>query len=457
MITFATLSKYIGFKNIKDSDRTKLTRKSIIISLLLRPFSVLIGYLMVSVTLGYLDSERYGIWLTISSIIGWVYLFDVGIGNGLRNNLTKALARHDYELAREYISTSYALMSIISFLILIIFFIIYNLLDWSVILNTPKSMEEELKILVFWVVVINVLRFIIMLINMIFNSIQKPFYNDILNFVVGALSLIVIFLLTKFFTSSLLLFGISLSVISVIILAIVTIRFFSRNGKNIRPSIKYIRFDNVGEIVSLGFKFFILQIGVIIIFATDNIIIAQLYGPEEVTKYNIAFKYFNSVSMLSGVFLTPLWSAFTNAFESKDYDWIKGAIKKSTKFFYAACLLVIIMIFIADYFYLVWVGKEIIIPLNLTIFMGFFVLISLWDNIFVYFLNGVGKIKLQLYITIFITILNIPLAVFFAKYLNLGIGGVILSSVVCLIPSAILFPIQYSKIMQNKARGIFDK
>jgi len=456
-MTFATLAKYMGFKGSEENERSGSTRKSIIISLFLRPFSVLTGYLIVSVTLGYLDSERYGIWLTISSIIGWMYFLDVGIGNGLRNNLTKALVRQDYDLAKRFVSTSYALISIISLSFMIIFFIIHNFLDWSVILNTPRAMNEELRILVFWVVVINIIRFIFILINMIFNSIQKPFYNEIINFTVGALSLIMIFLLTKFFQSSLLLFGISLSVISVIILLIVSFWFFSGDGKNIKPSLKYVKFNDVGDIMSLGFKFFILQIGVIIIFTTDNIIIAQLYGPDEVTKYNIAFKYFNSVSILSGVFLTPLWSAYTNAFESKDHEWIKGIIKKSIKFFYAACLLVVIMIFISDYFYMVWVGKEILIPLNLTIFMGIFVLISLWDNIFVYFLNGVSKIKIQLYITICITLLNIPLAIFFAKYLNLGISGVILSTVVCLIPSAILFPIQYYKIINNNASGIFNK
>ena len=103
-----------------------------------------------------------------------------------------------------------------------------------------------------------------------------------------------------------------------------------------------------------------------------------------------------------------------------------------------------------------WIGDRVQITFILSAIMALFVIISTWNNIFAFFLNGIGKIKFSLYQSITAGIINIPLSIFFAKYLSLGINGVILGTIGSLLVSTILQPIQYYKIIEHKAEGIWN-
>jgi len=104
-----------------------------------------------------------------------------------------------------------------------------------------------------------------------------------------------------------------------------------------------------------------------------------------------------------------------------------------------------------------WVGDKVHIPFLLSAFMGLYVIISTWNNIFAYFINGVGKIKLQMYCGIVAMLINIPISIFFAKNLNMGSAGVILGTCFSLSIGAYFAPMQSFKIIKGNARGIWNK
>ena len=101
--------------------RTLTIKKHIIGSVFVKGLSILVSLLLVPITLNYLDSEKYGIWLTISSVIFWFGFLDIGLGNGLRNKLAEALAGGDLKLAQKYVSTSYFVLALISFSSIVFF------------------------------------------------------------------------------------------------------------------------------------------------------------------------------------------------------------------------------------------------------------------------------------------------------------------------------------------------
>jgi Na+-driven multidrug efflux pump len=115
------------------------------------------------------------------------------------------------------------------------------------------------------------------------------------------------------------------------------------------------------------------------------------------------------------------------------------------------------MVIASDFIYKIWVGPQVKVPFILSVASGIFVIIANWNNIFSYFINGVGKVRLQLYYAIFVAVLNIPLSVFLAKYVGLGITGVMIATNICLIFASFLFPFQYYKLINNKAKGIWNK
>jgi O-antigen/teichoic acid export membrane protein len=100
-------------ENDDNSARTSSIKKEIVYSFLVKIISVISGVLSVPLIIDFLDKEQYGIWLTLSSVFAWLSFFDVGIGNGMRNKLTEALAINDKKLAQEYVSTTFVLISLI--------------------------------------------------------------------------------------------------------------------------------------------------------------------------------------------------------------------------------------------------------------------------------------------------------------------------------------------------------
>jgi len=441
----------------KGHERSVKTKKNIVTSIIVKCISIIISFLLIPLALNYLNPTKYGIWLTLTSVIGWFAFFDIGLGNGLRNKLAAAFAKNDNEMARTYISTSYFILTIIIGIVYSLFILVFPFINWSKILNTPPEMSEEITKLIFIAFSFFCLQFIIKLITMILNANQRSAISGGINTLASLLSLIIIFILTKTTHSSLLWLSIGVSAANIISPLIVTIWFFSTDYRHLIPSFKYVKLSSAKDLMGIGFLFFIMQFAALVLFATDNFIIDQLYGPEEVTPYNIAFKYFSIITMGFAIITTPFWNAYSDAYHKQDFDWIKRITKKLTSFWALLLVLVLFMLLCANLFYKIWVGDKVQIPFTLSVSMAAWVLISSWTSIFGNFLSGVGKIRLSLYHSLVMIVVNIPLCVFLAKYLNLGTAGVILGTCLCMLPLVFLQPIQYKKIIHNKAKGVWNK
>jgi len=448
---------YIKGFFVKGHIRSVKAKKNILASFLLKGASVFISFALVRVTLDYLDVTKYGIWLTLSSIINWFVFFDIGLGNGLRNKFAQAIAKNQEELAKTYVSTTYAALSLIIITAYVLFLTINPFLNWSKILNTGPELASELSLLTLIVVTFFALHFILKIVGVILTADQKPAIKDTFDLTSSLLSLVIIYFLTKTTSGSLLYLGTTRASMPVIILLISSCIFFHRDYKRYRPSLKYVNLKYFKELTSLGIQFFVIQVAVLILYSTDNMIITQLFEPAKVTPYNIAFKYFSIITMIFVIIITPFWSAFTEAYVKKDIKWIKKSVQKLIYIWAVLCGLALIMLCLSNFAYKVWIGKSVHVPFSLSIGMLLFVVIISWNHVFIYFINGVGKIKLQFYSSVMESLVNIPLSILLAKYLELGSVGVILATSICIFPRSIWAPIQYYKIINNRAHGIWAK
>ena len=93
------------------NERNRMLRNNILFSGILKAIALLTSLIIVPITINYLDDEVYGIWLTISSMLFWINTFDIGLGNGMRNYLTKAVSTKNFEMGRVYVSTTFILFS----------------------------------------------------------------------------------------------------------------------------------------------------------------------------------------------------------------------------------------------------------------------------------------------------------------------------------------------------------
>ena len=437
----------------KGHHRSVKAKKNILASFVIKGCNIAISLILVPLTIHYVNPTQYGIWLTLSSIIGWFAFFDIGFGNGLRNKFAEALAKNDHGLARIYLSTTYAILSIIVVCLLLVFLCINPFLNWSRILNTPADMAAELSILALLVFVFFCLQFVLQLITTVITANQQPAKASFFNFLGSLFSLSIIFILTRTTSGNLIYLALSLGFTPVLVLTASSLWFYTHEYRKYAPSIRFVKFSYARSLMGLGLQFFIIQIAAVVLYETSNLIITQLFGPAQVTSYNVAYKYFGIIPMVMGIIMTPFWSAFTEAWVKQDFAWIKNTMRKLQMLWAGLSLLAIVMLLLSGFVYKWWVGKDIAIQVSISVAMASYVIINAWNGIYSQFLNGVGKIKLQLYTALAGTLVNIPLAIYLGK--TLGIYGVVLSTTIISIMGAILSPMQYNKIIHKNARGIW--
>ena len=439
----------------KGHERSIKAKKNIAASFLIKGVSIAISVVLVPLTINYVNPTQYGIWLTLSSLIGWFSFFDIGFGNGLRNKFAEAKAIGNLEKARIYISTTYAVLFMIFSCIWVIFFGINTLLDWSRILNAPSKMAGELSKLALIVFSFFCIQIVLKTINIVLIADQKPAKSAFFDMLGQLISLAIIFALTKTTSGSIIYLGLALGFTPIFILIISSFWFYSRQYRNFAPSLKYVRFKHAKDILNLGIKFFIIQIAVIIIYQTSNIIIAQVCGPEDVTIYNIAFEYFGIATMIFSIIITPFWSAFTDAHSIGDYVWMKKMAKQLRKIGLIIMIGVFIMVLFSGVIYKLWIGDIIKIRTSVSLAVALYVISNLWNMLNSQMLNGLGKIKLQLYVSLIGTAINIPMAIFLGS--KFGIEGVVLSAFLLNLISAIYAPIQVARLLNKKANGIWNE
>lgn len=439
------------------SNRTKNITKHVVLSFIYKGGSIIANLLLVPLTINYLDTENYGVWLTLSSFIAWFSFFDIGLGNGLRNKFAEAKAKGDMLLARAYVSSAYFTIGLVCVVLVIVFIGINFFIDWTKVFNTDVTLQKDLSLLMPIVFGFFCLQLVTKLITTIYTADQYHSVQGKINFFTQAGSLLLIWFMTFTSKSSLLLFGLIFSAFPVLILIGMNFFAFSNRYKEFKPMFTLWKKKYLKDIFGLGVSFFIVQISGVILFATDNFIIAHLFTPSEVVPYNISFKYFSVSNMVFGIITTPFWSSITEAYAKGDYNWIKKTIGSFNKIAYLFVAMLLLMLFLAEFVYQHWIGDKVEVSFRLNLYIAVFFAITFLSTPYTLFLNGVGKVKVQSIQAVIVALLNIPLSFVFARNLNFGTSGIILATVLCMIPTLFLAPLQYKKIINNSANGIWNE
>lgn len=448
-------SKIFHFFSSGDK-RTSSVKKNILVSIALKIVSIIISLQVVPLTITYIDPERYGVWLTISSIVAWLAYFDFGFANGFRNKFTEARAIGDISKAKEYVSTTYISLFLIFGIIFIITLLINSQLNWCQILNISSIPNSEFISLFAILASFFCLNMVLGVFTMMLTADQKPALTSLIGTTGQIFAFIAIYLLTIFTQGNLIYLALAFSGIPCVFLLIVSIiAFFKSRYREVRFSFGYVKKNLIKEIIGLGGQFFVIMVSMLFIYQFINIILTRIEGPYAVTQYNIAYKYFNVIFMSFVIILNPFWSATTDAFLKKDFLWMQKAIRKLEYLWLLSIPVLIVMIFFADNIYKWWLNSSVEVPFPITISVAIYVFAQLAGNIYMYILNGTGKVRVQLIIYSSFALIALPIMNKACE--EYGIVGILIIPTIVYFLQAIFGKIQLNKIINNKANGIWNK
>lgn len=431
--------------------RSRDAVKNISVMVVLKGLSVLISFLLVPITIDYVDSDTYGIWLTLSSIVAWTSFFDIGLSAGLKNQLAISLATKDNYSGKIYVSTTYAMLCLIFIPLMVILAVIVPLFDWNSILNIGGIDGDKLIVSLLIIIVYFCNNFILSTINIVASADQKPAISSVITLLQQLFSLIIIFGLTKTTSGNLVLLCIGLCCAPILVNLFSNIILFSTIYRGVRPSVKFVDFSKLPDLMKLGVLFFIIQIAGIIQYQMVNFLIIRNFGPENVTEYNIAFKLFNSLFMVWGILINPLWAAVTDAKAKGDWNWIKQSERKYLKLsivFFVAGLIVLLA---SDLIYNIWVGDNVSISFSMSFTIYIYNMVLIFGSLFVNILNGLGELKVQA-ISSVISPLVFLLVSFLCLKLNLGPISIVVGSIAANFNGFLLAPIQFRRIMSHQEK-----
>ena len=447
MLSF-TREKLKSFIN-ESHERTRLAQKNILLSFIIKGLSIAINLVFVPLTINYIDAERYGIWLTLSSIILWFNFFDLGLGNGLRNKLVEAIVKKDVDEERRLISTTYVSLLVIALIITGLYICVMPFIHWDEILNVSSVYKEELKSLGLIIVIMFSLQFVLQLINTINLAHQKVFLTSFVFLIGSIFSLLFILILRSTIPGSILLVGTAMFAGNLLALLLFSLHFFLFVRPDLFPKFKYFSSVSSRNLLNLGGKFFIIQISAIVQYQTTNVLISRSFSSTQVTEYNIAYRLFSILVMVFSIIIAPLWSAVTEAQSKGDYDWIKKTEKKLLFIWSFVAFGALTLLALSNFLYKVWLGDSIKIPFNTSLGIMLYIITLTFGMIYVYILNGLGKLKTQYYLSLITMIYFIPLAYWLSVTLKWGVLGICLALILSNINGLIAAPVEYYRFIRK--------
>ena len=421
-------------KNSLERGRQRIRRVGLtgITTLAVKGVSTLAGFVAIPLTAKYLETERFGLWLILGSLLTWISIADLGLANSLTNALAISDAKEDKQIAKEAVSSAFYLMLFIALILFILFLIIYPSISWERVFNIKSTLaKQEVGISIFVCWILFVIRLPLSIPGRIYAAYQEGYLYQIWSAIGSLISVFSLIFAIHIHANLPLLIvaGFGTLLIGDVLSAI---HLFGFQRKWLIPKYKNFNLLQCKWLLKTGFQFWIAQVSAILIFQTDLIIVAQMFGASEVASYGITLRLFSLVSIILGSFITSLWPAYSEAAARGDYAWISHTFKMSvfTSLIWSTCAGILLVIFSPQLISLL-VNKEAIPDISLLFAMLFTtVLFAIAQSVAV-LANGLGELKSQTILGPIAAISNIVLSLLLGHLI--GVSGVAWSTGICIL------------------------
>lgn len=392
-------------------------------STLARVVQIGTSLITVPLTLKYLGNERFGLWMTISSVLAMAAFADFGVGNGVLNTVSKAFGKDDMEGVRKAVSSGFAVLNTIAVLLLLSFFSIYRFVNWANFFRvySPQARAESGPALAVFAIcfALNISMDVVQRVQL---GLQQGYRYGLWQ-LCGSTAGFIGVLGGIWLHVSLPVLVIAIAGAPIFATALNATHFFGFVRPDLRPSRKLVSRDVISQIARLGGLFFVLQVVVAVSFSADNFIIARTLGAVNVPEYAIPQRMFGLIAMMSGMLIAPLWPAYGEAISRGHMKWVRHTLKTSLLLVLGATSAAsFTMLLLSHRLIHWWVGSRIHPPFFLLLGLAIWTVIGCCGDALASFLNGASVIRFQVIVaSIFGMVCVITKVVFVHRF---GITGV---------------------------------
>ncbi len=394
-----------------------------------RGIGFFVSIISVPLTISYLGTERYGVWITISTMLAWLAIADLGLGNGLTNTLSEAYGTNRRDNAQSYVATAIWMLIGVTVLLATIGALVWPWIDWITLFNVRSTeARAEVGTAVALAITFFLLSFPLSVIGKIYGAYQEGAIANYWTAAGNIVSLVALLVVTQL-QGGLVSLVFALSGAQLLLNFSNALWLFGWHKPWLRPCPSLINQSYLSRLTATGGMFFVLQIAVLLNFQADTLIIARYLGAEQVTHYSIAWRLFSYTALLQVLLFPSLWPAYAEAFARKDSKWITRTFKANIVISTGVTIfLVVPLIVFGRMIIQAWAGASAVPSITLLIWLGIFSIINASMNVIACILNASGHIKGQMFYGSATAIVNIVLSVILV--VPFGIAGVIAATVI---------------------------
>jgi O-antigen/teichoic acid export membrane protein len=194
------------------------------------------------------------------------------------------------------------------------------------------------------------------------------------------------------------------------------------------PKMGRLKFAAVRKLMSVGGMFFLIQIAALVLFQTDNLIIAHYLGAAAVTPYSVTWRLFNYTLIFQVLAHPSYWPAYAEAFARGDCAWVRRSFRMNFTLTLASTFVTALpLVFFGRWIIRVWAGNAAIPSSGLLFCMGIWSLIYGATISQSCVLASAGRLKGQTIYSLAAAVTNLALSIILVQ--KIGLTGVIVGTI----------------------------
>ena len=150
-----------------------------------------------------------------------------------------------------------------------------------------------------------------------------------------------------------------------------------------------------------------------------------------------------------------MWNAYTDAYVKNDFDWIRHAYNKAFRIWLLTLAGGLLMLLLSGLFYRLWIGRSLKVPIEMSISVFLYISFFNLNNCATYLINGLNKIRVQIYTSVVVTAIYVLVMYFFGT--RLEPQGIVLAMAACYAVMSLIHCYQCHLLINRRARGVWNK
>jgi O-antigen/teichoic acid export membrane protein len=432
---------HLGFRKLAGILRSERNRKLVIgvgSGIFVKGMAFIFTMITVPMTLHYLGQERYGVWVTMISLLAWVSLVDIGLANGLTTLLSMEFGKGRFDLARAYIATAFWGLAAIAIVVGGLIAACWHWINWGHLFNVASpELAAQISQAMGLAVGIFLLNLPITITQRIYLANQQGLTANMWQLSTSLAGVLGIYLVTQIGGDlSSLVWGYSGAQLGVGLVNIVWL--FGWSKPHLRPFV-LPDIHQSKKVMAMGGLFFVNQISTLLVFQKDNILITHYLGPAQAAQYSVVwqmFLYLNVINMLVAPYLGP---AFGEAYANNDLRWMRTVVTRYLliTFGFAIVAVSTLSIFCRPIL-ATWIGSNLMPDVSLVLWMAALSLVLSIQWPIISLLNSTGRLRIFTFVYGTAAFVNLMLSLFLIPLVGIQ-GGVIASvstlALIVLLPS----------------------